>query len=212
MMITNDLVNKKPIVMLVSSAKVIDGFVELSDECGWIIGKSFSDYIKRIREKFMAILTDVDAVIDSDTIFLSNSCNSVVIFDPELIIPCDARVLKTVKVRSVIIVCMRTASEKKKLYLKKLGVVLIFTLNLTELTSTLFQMGIESILIEGSRKIKYSAMNEGIVDKLLIFNSPEKIEYGRETLQNKYLTEIKFKDMICLKDGRDVCIEGNIAK
>lgn len=212
MMITNDLADKKPFVMLLSSIKVIDGFAELSDECEWIIGRSASAYIKKIREKFMSILTDVDAVIDADTLFLSNSCNSVIILDPELIIPCDARVLKTTRVRNVIIVCMKTAPEKKKTYLRKIGVILIYSLNLIELTNTLFEMGIESILIEGSRKLKYSAMSEGIVDKLLIFNSPKRIEYGREISQNNYLIDIKFKDMICLKDGRDVFIEGYIAK
>ena len=108
--------------------------------------------------------------------------------------------------------------------IKKKGALVIVTpsenkwVNLNYLMVALGDMGIDSILLEGGSTLNYSALNEGIVDKVISFISP-KIFGGTSGKTPVGGVGIKYvKDSILLTDtlvsrfSEDIMIEGYIKK
>ena len=90
--------------------------------------------------------------------------------------------------------------------------------DLKKLVMKLGEMGIDSILLEGGGTLNFSALNEGIVDKVQFYVAPKIIGginaktavegYGIKKLSKSF--NVSFNEI--LKVGRDILIEGYIEK
>ena len=136
----------------------------------------------------------------------------------------SAKVLQCNEDTETIIATTKAISEKKIRDIKKSGAEVIITpsknnkVDLSYLMKVLGEKKIDSILLEGGSNLNYSALQEGIVDKIFSFIAPkiiggdsaktpvggEGIPYMRDAISLKDINICRFED--------DVMIEANVGK
>ena len=83
-----------------------------------------------------------------------------------------------------------------------------------ELMKILASMGIMKVIIEGGAKVNSTALNEKIVDNVLIFAAPKIIGNGLGAIGNlgikKIDKAIELKGTVTRKVGKDMLIEAYI--
>ena len=138
--------------------------------------------------------------------------------------PLDSKVLECDEKTKTIIVTTKFASNTKIEAIKQKGARVIVTpsenkwVNLNYLMKVLGEMGIDSILLEGGSTLNYSALDEGIVDKVITFISPKIFggTSGKTTVGGKGIEYVK--DSIMLRDTQvsrfdeDIMIEAYVEK
>ena len=113
---------------------------------------------------------------------------------------------------------------EKSLRLKEKGVTVLITedinkkVDLVDLMKKLGEMKIDSILLEGGGTLNFSALSQGIVDKVQVYIAPiiiggEKFKTivggrGVEVLKNAF----KLRDLKTRLLGQDILIEGYVKK
>ena len=79
-------------------------------------------------------------------------------------------------------------------------------------------MGIDSILLEGGSTLNYSALDEGVVDKVITFISPKIFggTSGKTTVGGKGINHVKdsilLRDMQLSRFDEDIMIEAYVKK
>ncbi len=103
-----------------------------------------------------------------------------IIVDSNLRIPLESKILETFNKRAIYIAATKNIRTIKKNALENLGAkVLEFEENeegkvpLNELMQYLVSEGVDSILLEGGSTLNFSALKEGIVDKVMCFIAPK---------------------------------------
>ncbi|MQY52969.1 MAG: riboflavin biosynthesis protein RibD, partial [Firmicutes bacterium] len=147
-----------------------------------------------------------------------------VVLDSHLRIPLDARVLNS---RAPTIVVTQNGVDKKRIgNLEARGVEVLRIprwrkhpqrgLDLKYLMKKLAKRGVASILIEGGGKVNASALEMGLVDKVLFFIAP-KIVGGENAITpvegegiDRIGKAIKLKDTKIRKFGDDILFEGYV--
>ena len=89
--------------------------------------------------------------------------------------------------------------------------------DLNDLMRRLGELNIDSILLEGGSTLNYSALEEGIVDKVMIYMAPKII--GGETAKtpvggrgiDKLNNAFKLKNITTMNVGKDILVEGYIS-
>ena len=123
-----------------------------------------------------------------------------------------------------IIATTEKADENKKRILEDMGISIITTslknnkVDLSELLQAIGEKNIDSILIEGGSELNFSALEEGIVDKIRFYIAPKilgghksKSSIGGQGFSRLYdcinLNEISYKNI-----NDDLIVEGYIKK
>nr|WP_279306196.1 bifunctional diaminohydroxyphosphoribosylaminopyrimidine deaminase/5-amino-6-(5-phosphoribosylamino)uracil reductase RibD [Paeniclostridium sordellii] len=218
--------NKKPFVVL-KAAMSLDGKISTSSgESKWITGNKSRSEVHKLRNDLSAIMVGVDTVIIDNpylTCRIVDGRNPIrIIVDSKLRIPKDSNVLENTNDIKTIIATTEKAAKEKIDYLKNIGVWVIKTkstdekVNLKELMIKLGELKIDSILLEGGSMLNYSALEVGIVDKVLIYIAPKIIGgvnsktpvggNGIEQLKDAF----KIKDLNISMVSEDVLIQGYI--
>jgi len=102
-----------------------------------------------------------------------------IIGDTEARIPLDAKVLNISTKSKTIITTTEKASKQKLKLIEEKGAEIIVTplknnkVDLVYLIQKLGEIGIDSVLLEGGGTLNYSALEEGIVDKVITFIAPK---------------------------------------
>ena len=218
--------NKKPFVVL-KAAMSLDGKISTaSGESKWITGNKSRSEVHKLRNDLSAIMVGVDTVIIDNpylTCRIVDGRNPIrIIVDSKLRIPKDSNVLENTNDIKTIIATTEKAAKEKIDYLKNIGVWVIKTkstdekVNLKELMIKLGELKIDSILLEGGSMLNYSALEVGIVDKVLIYIAPKIIGgvnsktpvggNGIEQLKDAF----KIKDLNISMVSEDVLNQGYI--
>nr|WP_156987955.1 bifunctional diaminohydroxyphosphoribosylaminopyrimidine deaminase/5-amino-6-(5-phosphoribosylamino)uracil reductase RibD [Paeniclostridium sordellii] len=218
--------NKKPFVVL-KAAMSLDGKISTaSGESKWITGNKSRSEVHKLRNDLSAIMVGVDTVIIDNpylTCRIVDGRNPIrIIIDSKLRIPKDSNVLENTNDIKTIIATTEKAPKEKIDYLENLGVWVIKTkskdekVNLKELMIKLGELKIDSILLEGGSTLNYSALEVGIVDKVLVYIAPKIIGgvnsktpvggNGIEQLKDAF----KIKDLNISMVSEDVLIQGYI--
>nr|WP_275890861.1 bifunctional diaminohydroxyphosphoribosylaminopyrimidine deaminase/5-amino-6-(5-phosphoribosylamino)uracil reductase RibD [Paeniclostridium sordellii] len=218
--------NKKPFVVL-KAAMSLDGKISTaSGESKWITGNKSRSEVHKLRNDLSAIMVGVDTVIIDNpylTCRIVDGRNPIrIIVDSKLRIPKDSNVLENTNDIKTIIATTEKAAKEKIDYFKNIGVWVIKTkstdekVNLKELMIKLGELKIDSILLEGGSMLNYSALEVGIVDKVLIYIAPKIIGgvnsktpvggNGIEQLKDAF----KIKDLNISMVSEDVLIQGYI--
>ena len=224
------ITKKKPFCIM-KTAMTIDGKIATSTgDSKWISNEKSRLYVHELRHKVTGIMVGIGTVLSDDpeltTRVEGKTCKNPIriIIDSKAVVPLDAKVLKCDDKTKTIIVTTKFADSTKIEAIKQKGAEVIVTpsennwVNLNYLMETLGSMGIDSILLEGGSTLNYSALEAGIVDKVISFISP-KIFGGTSGKTPVGGVGIKcVKDSILLTDtqvsrfNEDIMIEGYISK
>lgn len=101
-----------------------------------------------------------------------------IVADTHLRLPLTGYLAKTAAIQPVWLLCAETAPPEKQAALRSLG-CRIFTcssengrINLPQALDLLFKAGIDSVLLEGGAALMQSFWQQGLADRLILFQSP----------------------------------------
>ena len=225
--------NKKPYVVM-KYAMTADGKIATSSgESQWITGNLAREHTHKARHALSGIMAGIGTILADDPLLtcrIPGGKNPVrIICDSALKIPLDSKVAQTAKTVPTIVAAsacnasLAASSDasfnNKKEQLESMGLTIIETelkdskLDLQDLMQKLGKRGIDSILLEGGGTLNYSALKQGIVNKLQIYIGA-KILGGKESLSPVEGEGIKnISDAVNLKllnttiMGEDVLLE-----
>jgi diaminohydroxyphosphoribosylaminopyrimidine deaminase/5-amino-6-(5-phosphoribosylamino)uracil reductase len=222
------IVEKKPFVIM-KTAMSLDGKISTKiGESKWITCPESRKCVHQLRDKVNGIMIGVNTVITDNpelTCRIENGNNPVrIIVDSKLRIPMESKVLENQNLAKTIVATTNYADMTKKDEIEKKGVkVLIIKsleerVDLQELMLQLGQENIDSILLEGGGTLNFSALKQGIVDKVQVYIAPKiiggensKAPVGGSGIE--YLVDAFNLDNIKSKMiGEDILIEGYIRR
>ncbi len=177
--------DKRPFVIL-KCAATLDGRIATSTgDSKWITNEKSRNHVHKIRHEVDAVLVG-SGTLHADNPSLTSRIKGVqtkdplrIVLDTHLSIKEDANLITGESIDKTIIVIGPDVSKEKKSMLAEKGVQIIEIplkegrLDLNELMIKLGQMSILSLLIEGGSRVAGSALNEGIVNKVLFFLAPK---------------------------------------
>lgn len=219
-------ISKKVPFVLLKSAISLDGKIATSGgESKWITSESMRENAHYLRNKISAIMAGVNTVISDDphlTCRIKDGRSPVrIIVDSNLRIPLQSKVVLN-EDKKTIVVCCKDADVVKKQKLLSLGVRVLETgrkngrVDLKELMLILGENKIDSVLIEGGAELNFSALKEGIVDKVKLYVAP-KILGGKESKSCiggegfvKLEDAVQLTNINCRQIENEIIVEGYI--
>ena len=224
------ITTKKPFCIL-KTAMTLDGKIaSVTGNSKWITNEESRVYVHKLRHQVLAIMVGIDTVIADNPKLTTRLTNKNgldqirVIVDTTGRIPLDSNVLNinseaitivatTNKINSVMIKAIEEKGAKVMITPLKAGRV-----DLENLMIQLGEMNIDSILLEGGSTLNFSALEQGIVDKVIAFISPKIIggEQAKTPVGGKGIENMG--DAIALENinisrfHEDIMIEGYLRK
>jgi diaminohydroxyphosphoribosylaminopyrimidine deaminase/5-amino-6-(5-phosphoribosylamino)uracil reductase len=217
------ILEKEPFVIL-KAATTLDGKIATRNgDSKWISGEASRRFVHKLRNQVDGVLVGIGTVLKDDPLLTARIRGGRdpyrIILDSRLKISEEARVIGTSPSRAII-VTTELAPRDKIERLEKRGVqILIFgskeeRINLRSCLSKLGEMGMMNLMVEGGSQVNGSFLDEGLIDKLLLFLSPKLIGdhqalgiFGGRGISN--LQEaIALKEMKTRKMGEDILLEG----
>lgn len=219
------ITKKNPFVLL-KNAMSLDGKIATKyGESKWITGEKSRVYVHELRNEFKGIMVGINTILTDDPMLncrLDNGRNPIkIIVDSSLRIPLEAKVLINEPEKTIIATTEKSDINKIN-KIENLGAKVISVpdyfgkVNLNLLMEKLGELKIDGILLEGGGTLNFSALESGIVDKVITFIST-KIIGGKDSItpvegsgierlsQAFMLKETQMKSL-----GGDIVIEGYI--
>jgi len=216
------ITTRRPFVIL-KVAMTLDGKIATgAGQSKWITGEKSRMMVHRLRSSVDAVMTAIGTVKADDPQFtarIRNGRNPVrILIDPSLEVSPDAKILRVPP--ETVIVTKNTRNPallKKANKLFSMGSYIILykhTLELNWLMKKLGEKGITSIVIEGGSSLNAHALEDGIVDKVMLFIAPKIMggtasypAVGGKTLRD--LDEAyRLKNTTVKRLGEDLLVEG----
>lgn len=164
----------------------------------WVTGEAARKHTHKTRKRVAAIMVGIGTVLADDPMLncrleepdlkrdgtpFDRSVDPVrVVCDSKLRIPLDCRVVKTAGDIRTIVACADGADPEKKAALEKAGVEVIDVMadrdgraSLPLIIEKLGALGLDSVLLEGGAELNFSALEDGIPDKLQVYIAPKLI-------------------------------------
>jgi diaminohydroxyphosphoribosylaminopyrimidine deaminase / 5-amino-6-(5-phosphoribosylamino)uracil reductase len=218
------ITTRLPFVVL-KSAMTLDGKIAtVTNASRWITGEPSRRMVHLMRQQLGAVMVGVDTVLFDDPL-LNIRLNGIwknplkVIADTHGRIPIEAKVL-TNDPQLAVVATTGLAEREKMRTIERMGAQVLVCpvkngrVDLGFVMASLGAMEIGSVMIEGGSTIAFSALQEGIVDKVVSFIAPKILGgAGAPTPVGGNGIE-KMEEAICLKNmrttkvGEDVMIEG----
>jgi diaminohydroxyphosphoribosylaminopyrimidine deaminase/5-amino-6-(5-phosphoribosylamino)uracil reductase len=223
------IVTGRPFCTL-KTAMTLDGKIATVENASrWISCEASRQYVHELRQQYSAIMVGINTILYDDPLLNTRrmrkkSKNPLkIIVDSTGKISLEAKVLRT-DPQLVILATTDKIDPKKKRALERMGAqVLICPQNnervdLEFLMFSLGRMDIDSILLEGGSTLAFSALMNGVVDKVVSFIAPKII--GGATAPSpvggiglaSMDDAIEVADWNYQKIGFDIRIEGYIRK
>lgn len=224
------ITTKLPFVIM-KTAMTLDGKIATrTNQSKWITGEISRKHVHELRHRVSGIMVGIGTVLADNPSLTTRLEGGTgkdpirIIVDSSGSIPLDSKVLNT-ESKGETIVALTDRVEKNKIEkLREKGTSLIITpskegrVDLSFLMKKLGERKIDSILLEGGSRLNYSALEEGLVDKVNMFIAPKII--GGDTaktpvggLGKAHMSEaINLKHVDVHSFGDDIMIEGYIIK
>ncbi|MEI6435391.1 MAG: bifunctional diaminohydroxyphosphoribosylaminopyrimidine deaminase/5-amino-6-(5-phosphoribosylamino)uracil reductase RibD [Bacteroidota bacterium] len=215
--------------VVMKTAMTLDGKIAtVTNASKWITGEASRKVVHQLRQRLSSIMVGVDTIISDDptlNIRLKGEWKNPlkVITDTRLKIPMKAKIL-TNDPQLTLIATTNLADKKKLKEIERLGAQALVCpvkddkVDLQFLMKSLGTMGIDSVLLEGGSTLAFSAMKEGIVDKIISFIAPKIIggahapsPVGGAGIEN-IEDAIALIGMKIKKVGNDLMIEAMVEK
>lgn len=193
----------------------------------WITGEAARNHVQAQRHKYRGIMAGLGTVLADDPLLtcrMENGRNPIrIICDTRLRTPLTSRIVKTAAQVPTILASCCDDPKKQAPYQEK-GITVLTVpekdghVNLRELMKKLGKMNIDSILLEGGAQLNWSALESGIVQRILAYLSPKL--FGGSTSKSPVGGEgVSFpKEAILLENsriiplGEDFLIESEVKK
>jgi diaminohydroxyphosphoribosylaminopyrimidine deaminase/5-amino-6-(5-phosphoribosylamino)uracil reductase len=214
---------KEPFVIL-KVAATLDGKIATREgDSKWISGESSRRFVHKLRDEVDGVLVGVGTVLRDDPLLTARIKGGRdpyrIVLDSRLEIPEEAKVVGDFPTR-VIIVATESAPKDKRERLERRGVRVLTLqskegrIDLKSCLSKLGEIGMMSLMVEGGNRVNGSFLDEGLIDKLLLFLSPKLIGdpeapgiFGGRGV-SRLQEAIPLKEMKARKIGRDILVEG----
>lgn len=218
-----------PFVILKSAMSLDGKIATVTGQSKWISSEESRKMVHKIRNEVDAILIGIGTVIKDNPSLTTRlpdgsgrDCIRIVL-DSNARIPLDSKILNIQSNTKTIIVVTKNAPPDKISELKRYAEILTVAdingrIDLQDLMVKLGRMEITSVLIEGGSEVNASALNQRVVDKIMIFIAP-KIIGGRKAIGPiggdgilEISEAIKVDNLSLSKVGEDILITGSINK
>ena len=162
----------------IKTATTLDGKIATkTGSSKWITGPKSRNFVQQLRNNHDAILTSSNTIIADNpslTCRLKNGKNPIrIIIDSKLKTSPSAKVYQNDGTRTII----ATTLENNAKYPKNVEIITIKAKNnhvdLKTLLPKLYEMGINSILVEAGGELNGSFIKENLADKLIHFSAPK---------------------------------------
>lgn len=170
----------KPFVIMKTAMSIDGKTATRTGQSKWISSEESRHYVHQLRNKVDAVIVGVNTVLydnPSLTTKIHNGKDPLrIILDSTLKIPLNARILSD---KNAMIATTLKYDREKKIALEREGIGVIVVksstekVDLKELMNELSIRGITHIMIEGGSEVNASALEAGIVDKLIYFIAPK---------------------------------------
>jgi len=217
------ILKKQPFVVL-KVAVTLDGKIATRHgDSKWISGEASRRFVHRLRDQVDGVLVGIGTVLKDDPLLTARVKEGRepyrIVLDSRLKIPEDAKVFEH-SPSEVILATTGSAPREKIERLEEKGVRVLMIdskegrVDLRTCLNKLGKMGLMNILVEGGSRINGSFLDEGLIDKFLLFLSPKCLGdpqspgiFGGRGVSNLKeavgLKEIKIKRI-----GEDILVEG----
>jgi diaminohydroxyphosphoribosylaminopyrimidine deaminase / 5-amino-6-(5-phosphoribosylamino)uracil reductase len=217
------ILKKEPFVILKVAATLDGKLATRNGDSKWISGEASRRFVHKLRDQVDGVLVGIGTILKDDpqlTARIKGGKNPYrIVLDSRLKIPEEAKVIGTSPSKAII-ATTEFAPKDKIEKLEKRGVrVLILDsqegkINLKSCLFKLGEIGMTSLLVEGGSQINGSFLDEGLIDKLLLFLSPKLIGdhqalgiFGGRGVSS--LEEaVALKEMKTRRVGEDILLEG----
>ncbi|MCB2296921.1 bifunctional diaminohydroxyphosphoribosylaminopyrimidine deaminase/5-amino-6-(5-phosphoribosylamino)uracil reductase RibD [Clostridium tagluense] len=222
--------SKQPFCIM-KAAMTLDGKIATSSgDSKWISNEKSRAYVHELRQRVSGIMVGIGTILIDDPKLTTRrdgllSLNPTrIVIDSKARIPLEAKVLQCDEKTKTIIVTTEFANKGKIEAIKQKGAEVIVTpsknnlVDLKYLMIVLGEMGIDSILLEGGSTLNYSAIEEGIVDKVITFISPKIFggTCGKTPVGGKGVEHVKDSIVLCdaevTRFDEDIMIEAYVVK
>lgn len=216
---------------ILKTAMTLDGKIATGiGDSKWITNELSRQHVHELRHRVSGIMVGIGTVL-ADNPELTARLKDREVVDPVRIIvdsnaqiSLDAKVLNLNSKAKTIIATTEKANKQKLNSLKEKGAEIIITplknnrVDLSFLMQRLGELAIDSVLIEGGAALNFSALDEGIVDKVISFIAPKiiggtssKTPVGGEGIS--YIKDaISLENVQISRFDEDIMFEGYIRK
>lgn len=194
----------------------------------WITSEASRKKVHRLRDKVSAIMVGVETVIADNPALTTRLERGKghdpirIVADSNLRTPPDSSIFNPDSPAGVIIATKKDPPSDRKAALEKRGAKIVRTsgaerVDLNELFSRLYSVGVTSVLIEGGAGLAWGALQAGVVDRCLFFYAPMIIggaaaPSGVEGIGISRLEEApRLVDVRALRVGPDILLDGRTA-
>lgn len=216
---------------ILKTAMTLDGKIAAyTGDSKWITNELSRKHVHHLRHRVSGIMVGIGTILADDPLLTTRLDSGIgsdpvrIIVDSSARIPIEAKVLQVESKAKTIIATTELADGNKIKTLEGMGIEIIITplknnrVDLTYLMKALGERAIDSVLLEGGSELNYSAIEEGIVDKVNAFIAP-KIIGGRGAktpiggLGKAVMNEaISIENIQIHRFDDDVMLEGYIKK
>jgi len=219
------ILKKEPFVILKVSATLDGKIATREGDSKWISGETSRHFVHRMRDQVDGVVVGIGTVLKDDpqlTARIKKGRDPYrIILDSQLRIPEDARVIGNSPLKAIIATTELAARDKIERLEKKGVRILILDskqgrVDLKNCLSKLGEMEMTTLLVEGGNQVNGSFLDEGLIDKILLFLSPKLIGdrealgifggSGKATLKEA----IPMNELRVRRIGEDILIEGYV--
>ena len=180
------ITTKQPFVILKTAMSLDGKIATASGKSKWITSEESRRIVHQIRDEVDGIMVGIGTVMRDDPSLTTRLPDGRgrdpvrIILDSRGRMPLKSKVLHLDSPARTIIAVTPQASQEKIAQLKKHAEVLVITeqdgrVDLQALMRELGRMEIMSVLLEGGAEVNASALEAGIVDKVMVFIAPRLI-------------------------------------
>jgi diaminohydroxyphosphoribosylaminopyrimidine deaminase/5-amino-6-(5-phosphoribosylamino)uracil reductase len=218
---------KSPFVVL-KYAMTLDGKIACaSGDSKWITSETAREHVHGLRKRYSAIMVGIGTVLADDPMLdcrIEDGVNPIrIVCDSTLRIPLTCQLVKTAGQIRTIVVTSARSDEKKRKQLEEAGIELLVQpqtgqVDLKQLFSTLGEMKIDSILVEGGGTLNGTLLEKKLVNRVYAYIAPKLVGgaaakgpilgAGVQTMAQAVLLENT--ELISL--GADYCITGTVGR
>ncbi|MBB6216776.1 diaminohydroxyphosphoribosylaminopyrimidine deaminase/5-amino-6-(5-phosphoribosylamino)uracil reductase [Anaerosolibacter carboniphilus] len=214
---------------LLKTAMTLDGKIAAyTGDSKWITNEKSRGYVHQLRHQYRGIMVGIGTVLADDPMLTTRldakeGCDPVrIVVDSRGRIPLNAQVLHVSSQARTVIATTDQIPQEKLIALQQLGAEVILLpsiqgqVSLPDLMKALGERKIDSILLEGGSTLNYTALDAGIVDKVMAFISPKILGgSGAKTPvggQGKSLVKdaVHLKNISINRFEEDILIEGYV--
>jgi diaminohydroxyphosphoribosylaminopyrimidine deaminase/5-amino-6-(5-phosphoribosylamino)uracil reductase len=217
------IVKHEPFIILKAAATLDGKLATRNGESQWITGEISRRFVHRLRDQVDGVVVGIGTVLKDDPMLTARIRGGRdpyrIVFDSRLRIPENAKVVD-LSPSKTIVATTEMASQDKIERLRKKGVRILISdsksgkVDLKASLLKLGEMGMMSLLVEGGGQINGSFLDQGLIDKILLFLSPKLIGdplapgifggAGVASLKGA----ISIKDLKVRRIGEDILLEG----